>query len=78
MLSHLYFLIITSECLLTWQIVDNVVRNGFVAVPDFEEPRVEGIRRLLRALKVDKEVDATTISTVGEKGYDGFLFARKL
>lgn len=37
-----------------------------------------GVRRLLHALKEDKEVDATTISTVGERGYDGFLYARKL
>ena len=60
------------------KIFDNVCRNGFVSKPDYEDSAVKGIRRLLRALKDDKEVDATTISTVGSKGYDGFMFVRKL
>ncbi|KAF7986081.1 hypothetical protein HWV62_41485 [Athelia sp. TMB] len=60
------------------KIVDNVCQNGLVSKPDYEDPAVKGIRRLLRALKDDKEVDATTISTVGSKGYDGFMYARKL
>lgn len=30
---------------------------------------------MLKAIKNDKEVEATTIGTVGEKGYDGFLYA---
>jgi hypothetical protein len=29
----------------------------------------------LRYIKDDGEVEATTIHTVGEKGYDGFLYA---
>jgi len=29
----------------------------------------------LAALKEDSEVDATTIGTAGEKGYDGFIYA---
>ncbi|KAH7911889.1 O-methyltransferase [Hygrophoropsis aurantiaca] len=59
-------------------IVDNVVRGGQVADPAVNEERVEGVRSLLRELKNDSEVDATTIGTVGEKGYDGFLYAVKL
>jgi len=59
-------------------IVDNVCWHGFVSKPDYEDSAVKGTRRLLQALKDDKEVDATTISTVGSKGYDGFIYARKL
>jgi len=59
-------------------IVDNVVRNGKVADPEYMDSRVEGVRRLLEVIKADPEVSATTISTVGEKGYDGFTYAIKL
>jgi len=56
-------------------IVDNVVRNGDVANPANTDSRSEGVRRLLKALKDDPEAEATTIATVGDKGYDGFLYA---
>jgi predicted O-methyltransferase YrrM len=36
---------------------------------------VEGVRRLLREVGQDPTVEATTIATVGEKGYDGFMYA---
>jgi hypothetical protein len=35
---------------------------------------VEGVRDLLEYLKEDADIDATTIATVGEKGYDGFTY----
>ena len=60
--------------------MDNVVWNGYPADPEYtgsETRVVEGIRKLLKVIKGDEEVDATTISTVGEKGYDGFLYAIK-
>ncbi|OJT15864.1 O-methyltransferase MdmC [Trametes pubescens] len=56
-------------------IVDNVIRNGTVANPDIDDENVRGVRNLLAHIKEDKEVDATTIGTVSEKGYDGFLYA---
>jgi len=56
-------------------IVDNVVRRGTVADPDDTDEDNEGVRKLLRHLKDDKDVDATTIAWVGEKSYDGFLYA---
>ncbi|OSD01592.1 O-methyltransferase family 3 protein [Trametes coccinea BRFM310] len=56
-------------------IVDNVVRNGTVANPDIDDENVRGVRKLLEHIKNDKEVDATTIGTVSEKGYDGFLYS---
>lgn len=49
-----------------------MVRDGEVADPKYTDPWSEGVRSLLKALKDDTEVEATTIATVGEKGYDGF------
>jgi len=59
-------------------IVDNVVRNGEVADPQNTHPGHEGTRKLLRHMQNDAEVDGTTIGTVGEKGYDGFIYALRL
>ncbi|KAJ3746492.1 O-methyltransferase family 3 protein [Lentinula detonsa] len=56
-------------------IVDNVVRFGRVADPEQSDANIEGVRLLLNALKSDQDVDATTMATVGEKGYDGFIYA---
>ena len=57
-------------------VVDNVVRNGAVSDPDSEDPAVRGIQRLVEELRSDSRVSATTIQTVGTKGYDGLLLAR--
>ncbi|KIJ99159.1 hypothetical protein K443DRAFT_102683 [Laccaria amethystina LaAM-08-1] len=54
-------------------IVDNAVQYGRVADPNCSDERAEGVGDLLRALKDDEDVEATTIGTAGEKGYDGFL-----
>ncbi|THV02189.1 S-adenosyl-L-methionine-dependent methyltransferase [Dendrothele bispora CBS 962.96] len=56
-------------------IVDNVVRYGRVADSALSDPNIEGVRELLAVLKDDTEVEATTMATVGEKGYDGFIYA---
>ena len=60
--------------------VDNVVRHGRVAShpEDTNDSGVLGVRRLLKHLQNDKEVDATTLQLVGEKGYDGILYSVKL
>ncbi|KAJ7624464.1 O-methyltransferase [Roridomyces roridus] len=55
-------------------IVDNVVRYGRVADPEYTDSRTEGIRAMLESIKGDSEVDATTLGTVGDKGYDGFMY----
>ena len=57
--------------------MDNVVRSGLVADPEYTEEKVEGVRRLVKAMEGDEEVEATTIATVGEKGHDGFIYAIK-
>lgn len=56
-------------------VVDNVVRQGAVADPESMDPNVLGVRRLHEALRGDTRVQATTLQTVGSKGYDGFTLA---
>jgi predicted O-methyltransferase YrrM len=55
--------------------VDNVVRNGAVADPASTDPAVLGVRRFHQLLAAERRVSATTIQTVGSKGYDGFTLA---
>ena len=56
-------------------IVDNVVRGGAVADAGSHDPRVRGTRRLHEVIAAESRVTATTIQTVGSKGYDGFAIA---
>ncbi len=56
-------------------LVDNVVRKGAVADADSTDESVLGVRRFTDLLAVEKRVSATTIQTVGSKGYDGFTLA---
>jgi len=56
-------------------VVDNVVRNGALLDESGEKPDVVGVRRLHEVLSTDARVSATTIQTVGAKGYDGFTMA---
>jgi predicted O-methyltransferase YrrM len=59
----------------TMIIVDNVVRNGAVADLASTDPAVLGVRRFHQLLAAERRVSATTIQTVGSKGYDGFTLA---
>ena len=56
-------------------IVDNVVRDGAIIDPKRMSHSVRGVRRFNDMLKTEKRVSATTIQTVGVKGYDGFTLA---
>jgi predicted O-methyltransferase YrrM len=57
-------------------VVDNVVRRGALADPYDHDPNVVGVRRLHdMLLAMSDRVSATTIQTVGAKGYDGFTLA---
>lgn len=56
-------------------IVDNVVREGALADAGSTDPSVIGVRRLHESLRDHPRVSATTIQTVGSKGYDGFTLA---
>jgi predicted O-methyltransferase YrrM len=64
-LSHLGSLIV----------VDNVIRDGAVIDATSTDPDVQGVRRLNELLAAERRVSATTIQTVGSKGYDGFTMA---
>jgi predicted O-methyltransferase YrrM len=55
--------------------IDNVIREGEVADEASDDPTVLGVRRLNEALAKEPRVVATTIQTVGAKGYDGFTLA---
>jgi predicted O-methyltransferase YrrM len=56
-------------------IVDNVVRKGALVLESSTDPNVIGVRRLHELIAKDSRVSATTLQTVGAKGYDGLTFA---
>ncbi len=60
-------------------IADNVIRDGGVVDPDSDDSAVQGSQRFHDMLASHENgyerVSATTIQTVGVKGYDGFTLA---
>jgi len=56
-------------------VVDNVIRKGKVIDPSSGDANVEGVRRFNQQLAQLAHVSATTVQTVGSKGYDGFTLA---
>jgi predicted O-methyltransferase YrrM len=56
-------------------VADNVVRDGSLADPQSEDQKVRAQRRLHEMVAAEDRVSATTIQTVGGKGYDGFTVA---
>jgi predicted O-methyltransferase YrrM len=56
-------------------VADNVVRAGALTDADSDDPKVQAQRRLHEMLADEPRVTATTIQTVGSKGYDGFTIA---
>ncbi|HST68764.1 MAG TPA: O-methyltransferase [Solirubrobacterales bacterium] len=56
-------------------IADNVVRDGTLADATAVDESTQAQRRLHEMLRDEPRVSATTIQTVGVKGYDGFLIA---
>jgi predicted O-methyltransferase YrrM len=57
-------------------VADNVIRDGAIVDPAAQQnPDVIGSRRLHELLAAEPRVSATTIQTVGAKGYDGFTLA---
>lgn len=59
-------------------VADNVVRKGALIDADSSDQNVQGVRRFHELLKNEPRLSATTIQTVGSKGYDGFTLARVL
>ena len=60
----------------TVMVVDNVIRDGEVANAKTKDSLVQGIRRFNEAVAAEPRVTATTVQTVGSKGYDGFTLIR--
>lgn len=56
-------------------VADNVVRDGALADPESDDPTIPAQRRLHELIAADPRVTATTLQTVGGKGYDGFTVA---
>jgi predicted O-methyltransferase YrrM len=57
-------------------VADNVIRDGRLVDLADDDPVIQGQRRLHEQLAAEPRVEATTIQTVGAKGYDGFNIAR--
>jgi len=57
-------------------VIDNVVRDGKVIDTSSTDPGVVGVRRLNERIMKEPRVSATTLQTVGQKGYDGFTLVR--
>lgn len=58
-------------------VIDNVVRDGAVVDSRSDDPRVQGVRGAAAAIAADPELEATAVQTVGVKGWDGLLIARR-
>ncbi|MET9863818.1 O-methyltransferase [Streptomyces smyrnaeus] len=56
-------------------VVDNVVLGGSLVDSAGTDPAVDGARALHDMLAAEPRVSATTVQTVGAKGYDGFTLA---
>jgi predicted O-methyltransferase YrrM len=58
-------------------VIDNVVRHGDVVRPQSGNPSVEGVRKVVEDIAANPDLDATALQTVGLKGWDGFILARR-
>jgi predicted O-methyltransferase YrrM len=56
-------------------VADNVVRGGALVDESDPDPAIPAQRRFHEMLAAEPRVEATTIQTVGGKGYDGFAIA---
>jgi predicted O-methyltransferase YrrM len=57
-------------------VADNVVRGGGLGQAGSGDEAIEAQRRLHEELAAEPRAEATTIQTVGAKGYDGFTIVR--
>ena len=56
-------------------VADNVIRGGALIDEADDDPAIAAQRRFHEMLAAESRIDATTIQTVGGKGYDGFAVA---
>lgn len=59
-------------------IVDNVVREGRILDEEDQSPQLVGTRSLYAAMRMDKRFEPTVLQTVGVKGWDGIMIARRI
>jgi predicted O-methyltransferase YrrM len=59
-------------------VADNVVRDGRLSDRDDDDPAITAQRGFHEQLAAESRIEATTIQTVGGKGYDGFSLIRVL
>ncbi|EFQ36839.1 hypothetical protein CGRA01v4_04245 [Colletotrichum graminicola] len=55
--------------------IDNIVRDGFLADLDTRDPYILGCREVVEKAAQEPGLDSVVLQTVGEKGYDGWLWA---
>ncbi|HEY8750658.1 MAG TPA: O-methyltransferase [Tepidisphaeraceae bacterium] len=55
-------------------VIDNVIRKGAVLDTSGADPPVVGVRRMNELIAAEPRACATTLQTVGAKGYDGLTF----
>lgn len=56
----------------SFMVFDNVVREGKIIDSATRDPAVRAMRQLYDAIAAEPRVEATSLQTVGAKGYDGF------
>ena len=56
-------------------VVDNVIRDGKIIDASSTDPDIQGTRAMFEELAANPRLCATTLQTVGSKGYDGFALA---
>jgi predicted O-methyltransferase YrrM len=56
-------------------VVDNVIRDGKILVPDSDDPRIRATRQTLQMMGEHPRLETAVIQTVGSKHWDGFAFA---
>ncbi|WP_263355759.1 O-methyltransferase [Acidicapsa ligni] len=56
-------------------LIDNVIRNGEISNAQSTDPNVTGTRAMFEIIAANPRLQATTLQTVGSKGYDGFTLA---
>jgi predicted O-methyltransferase YrrM len=59
-------------------VADNVIRDGRLVDLNDDDPAITAQRNFHEQLAAEPRVEATTIQTVGGKGYDGFSLIRVL
>lgn len=56
-------------------VVDNIVRDGQLVEESSSDPYLNGCREVVENAGKEAGVDSVVLQTVGEKGYDGWLWA---